>query len=148
MFHAFHEPLLKKTREAINCLARRDNASAFTLSEELSEELLNLNRIHAHAAFKRVMKEYGGLWKELDDAESKFDELLSLAPAFSKVVSEVNNTKDYSKLLSALDKVKRALSWFEENKASIMAACEGVMQDITDELKDVEEVKKLLNLVD
>lgn len=145
MFQTFHKNLLNLARDAAKALAEGDNASGFSLSEQLSEMLSNLHIINEHATFKETMKGYGGLYDILDEAMMKFDELLPLADRFSKVISEVDTSKDYAKLKSSLVEIIKNLQWFEDNESALNEACGVALEDISEELKEIEHVKKLLN---
>ena len=58
MFHVFHKHLIDIARKAVNAVKKRDYAQAMTLSEELSESLINLKIGSEHENFKKEMSAY------------------------------------------------------------------------------------------
>lgn len=144
MFHIFHKPLLKLAYEVEGFLEKRDHANAFIVSEILLNKLIGITSIVEHDTFKGVMKGYGGIWDELTEAESKFEELGEQVRSFSNVVGEVDRSKDYGKLLSALKEVIKALEWFRDHEDALHAACGEALKDMLDEMKEIKEVKDLV----
>ncbi|MCK4589425.1 MAG: hypothetical protein KAT77_03215 [Nanoarchaeota archaeon] len=60
----------------------------------------------------------------------------------------MDHTHEYNKLEQPLDEIIEILEWFEKNEESLNAECGAVLHDITNELKEIKHVEKLLKSVD
>lgn len=149
MFHLFHKPLLKLAREAAGKLRNGNTGEGFALCDQLAEELNDLHLIHEHELYRKVVvRSYGGLWEELDDAAARFEELLPHIAQFSRAVGEAEHTHQYRPLAAALDDVTRELEWFEGHEAALREACGDALHEVAGELKEIEHVRRLIERVE